>query len=95
MPSTEVSRVAAEIRTIKTADAAVRRRVGETERLPEVKLSSQIPELRILANYVDQCGDRHSAHFLLMTMWSRNLWSLVKLIHHGVGKSSLFSARSR
>jgi AraC-like DNA-binding protein len=56
LPSTEVSRVATEIRTIKIADAAIRRRVGETERFSGVKLSSQIPELRILANYVQSLG---------------------------------------
>lgn len=60
LPSAEVSRVATEIRSIKIPDAAVRGRLGETARFAGVKLSSQIPELRILANYVqslDCAGD--------------------------------------
>jgi AraC-like DNA-binding protein len=56
LPSTEVSHVATEIRTIKIADAAIRGRFGDTERFSGVKLSSQIPELRILANYVQSLG---------------------------------------
>ncbi len=60
LPSAEVSRIATEIRSIRVAAAAVRGRLGETERFAGVKLSSQIPELRILANYVqslDFAGD--------------------------------------
>jgi AraC-like DNA-binding protein len=56
LPPTEASRVATEIRSVKIADATVRGRMGDTERFAGAKLSSAIPELRILAQYVQSLG---------------------------------------